>query len=133
MQVFETWLIYLIVVAIIWLILIAFGGMNPAVRLFLALLIGAIVVLFLLGNINTYCADERFWLGLLILFAFLAPLLIGFWLLWNGGWNTMKCAVFNDDGTPVIDRTIACDEAGECYPVATEIKTKAGKTTILHY
>ena len=134
MQVFEAWLIYLIVVAIVWIVLSAvdvFASLSPAAKFFLALLAGAIVVLFTTSNIEAQCADDRFWFCLLMLFAYLAPLLIGLWLLWNGGWDNMRGFAMNDNGEPKIDRTFVC-EGSDCYPIATEISGKNGKTTIIH-
>ncbi len=134
MQVFEAWLIYLIVVAVVWIVLSAvgaFGGLSRAAKLFLALLAGAIVVFITTSSIEARCADDRFWFCLLMLFAYLAPLIIGLWLLFNGGWQTMRGFALDDNGEPKVDRTYVC-EGSDCYPVATEIKGKNGKTTIIH-
>lgn len=135
MQVFEAWLVYLIIVAIVWIVLSgsdAFNGLSHAVRLFLALLAGAIVVFLLTSSIVTTCVDDRFWFCILIFFAYLAPIIIGLWLLFTGGWESMRGFALNDNGEPKIERTYACAEEG-CFPVTTKIKTREGKTTIHHY
>lgn len=134
MQVFEAWLIYLFVVAIVWVILTAvtaFSNFNQGVKLFLALLVGAIVILFTTTSVEFVCSDDRFWYCLLMIFAYLVPILIGLWLLLNGGWDTMRGFALDDNGEPKVDRTYVC-EGSDCYPVSTEIKGKNGKTTIIH-
>lgn len=130
MHIFEAWLIYLIVVAVVWIVLCAanaFGGMSMAAKLFIALLIGLIVVIVMWGSIAISCPDDGFWLCFLLLLSFLAPLLIGLWLLWRGGWECVKNLGCHEQ----VDRTYVC-RGDDCYPVKSEIKSRDGKTTIYH-
>lgn len=134
MHVFEAWLVYLIVVAVVWIVLVgvdAFKGMTAQAKFFLALLAGAIVVFFMTAGIEIHCPDDRFWLCLLLLLAYLAPLLIGLWLLWRGGWDNMRNFAMGENGQTKIDKVFVCENQ-DCYPIMTEIKTKAGSTKIFH-
>lgn len=133
MHVFEAWLVYLIVVAVVWLILqgaTCFGVLGGGAKLFIALLAGAIVVLFMTGSIQNKCPDDSFWICLLLLFAYLAPIIVGLWLLFNGGWDCMRKYTTGDCDVKV-DHTYVC-EGNTCYPVMSRVRAKDGDTTFIH-
>jgi hypothetical protein len=136
MNILEVWLVYLIVLILAWIILEAvtcFQGLSHGTKLFLALLIGLIILLFFIPTVDFVCPDDKFWYCLLLIVAILAPIIIGLWLLFNGGWNTMRrYALQGDDcDTTKINRTYVCN-GPHCYEASTEVVSRTGKTTLIH-
>ena len=130
MNVFEAWLIYLIIVFVIWLILTIgkpFSVLSQGAKLFIALLVGVIVIFFSMSSIQTECSDDGFWLSLLILFGFITPVILGLWILFTGGWDTIKHTLNSEH----IDETWVC-EGEDCHQVRSEIIGPHGRTTIIH-
>ena len=132
MNIYEIWLIYLVIVLVVWITLVgsdAFKGWSSASRLLVALIIGALVVIFLSGCLITTCPDENFWISLLFIFAFLAPILIALWLLATS-WGNVKSYVTGCDDVKV-DRKYVCN-GDVCWPLETTVRAGDGITTFLH-
>lgn len=89
MQVANAWLIYILVVLGVFILLSWCSNhfnFDTPVKLFLAALVGAIVILIVIPGVIANTSDERTWYSLLLIIAFLGPLLLALWLAWSRGW-----------------------------------------------
>jgi hypothetical protein len=111
----QAWLVYILVVIVAFLLLsiIAYTNkFNTITRLFLSFLIGALLIFILSPSIITKNEGDRTWYGLLVLVAFVIPLILGIWMIFafrSGNVN------FGQRGDCVVERTIQCDETGACH------------------
>ena len=89
MRVTDAWLIYILVVLAVF-ILLSFCGpshhLDVPTKLFLAFLVGVILILILIPGIVAL-PEDRTWYSLLLIFSFLAPLLLAAWMLWTQRWS----------------------------------------------
>ena len=99
MRATEAWSIYIILVLVVFILLtLASNRLSLGVRAFISLVIGALIVLIIAPGVATN--DDKSWYGLLILFAFIAPLILGVWLFWTGNMN------FPGFGECLVERTV---------------------------
>jgi len=97
MNVWTLWLIWIIVVIVVFIILIIpqLFGLNFAIALFIALLIGAIVVFVLAFGINlsTLSTSDRTWLAILLFVAYILPLLVALivFIVWGYTMRSARC------------------------------------------
>lgn len=64
----------------------------PPVRLMIAFLIGALAVFLSAPSLEIETGQQRIWLGILFMIAYLAPIVIGIYIIWKGGYfNSMLC------------------------------------------
>ena len=93
MNVSTSWLIYILLSAITFFILsfIATNLITP-VKLLISLLVGALAVFFSAPSLDIETGAERMWLGILLMIAYIAPILIGLYIIWKGGYfNDALC------------------------------------------
>lgn len=112
MRVTDAWLIYVLIVLGVF-ILLSFCGPTASfdlpTKLFFAFLVGVIIILILIPGI-TPVPEDRSWYSLLLIFSFLAPLLLAFWMIWTQRWSKIKLAsnepvneyACNDDGCRLV-------------------------------
>jgi hypothetical protein len=111
----QAWLVYILVVIVAFLLLsiIAYTNkFNTITRLFLSFLIGALLIFILSPSIITKNEGDRTWYGLLVLVAFVVPLILGIWMIFAFRSGTGN---FGQRGECVVERTIQCDETGACH------------------
>lgn len=89
MQTLQAVIVYLIVVIVVYLLL-AWGArmLNAGAKLFFALFVGALVSFLLLPGLVTapLTASDGTGLSLFLLIVYLAPLIVGAWLVFRGVW-----------------------------------------------
>ncbi len=147
MRIAEAWLIYILVVIVAYLVLhFIYRNLNAVGKLFIALLIGALVVFIITASITT-TSDDRVWLGFLVLFAYLFPLLLGLWILFTGGYfnnlnlNPTPCdsatsptllTTCNKTSTtgPCKENNVYTFDGNTLYPVKSELVCTDGTTTV---
>jgi hypothetical protein len=111
----QAWLIYILVVIVAYILLTIItytARLSTLVRLFLSFLIGALLIFILSPSIITKSEADRTWYGLLVLVAFVVPLVLGIWLIFayrNRGANLLQ------QKECVVERTIRCDANGSCH------------------
>lgn len=110
MQVTNAWLIYILVVLALFILLSWCSTQfhfDTTVRLFIASLVGAIVTLIVIPSVIAQTSDERTWYSLLLIVAFLGPIILAVWLAWSRNW------LWNTGGSNVGNqREFSCDENG---------------------
>jgi hypothetical protein len=97
MNVSTSWLIYILLSAITFFILsfIATNLITP-VKLLISLLVGALAVFLSAPSLDIETGAERMWLGILLMIAYIAPILIGLYIIWRGGYfNDALCVEVN--------------------------------------
>ena len=93
MNVSTSWLIYILLSAITFFILsfIATNLITP-VKLLISLLVGALAVFLSAPSLDIETGAERMWLGILLMIAYIGPILIGLYIIWKGGYfNDALC------------------------------------------
>ena len=64
----------------------------PPVRLMVSLLIGALAVFLSAPSLEIETGQQRIWLGILLMIAYIAPIVVGIYIIWKGGYfNSMLC------------------------------------------
>jgi hypothetical protein len=93
MNISTSWLIYILVTAIAYLILrFVAKNLMGSVKLMIALLIGALAVFLSAPSLDIETGMERMWMGVLFVFAYVAPILMGLYIIWKGGYfNETLC------------------------------------------
>ena len=90
MQIAQLWLVYILAVLIVYL-LIANTGLLPnlgqGVKLFIALLVGALFVFLFSPSAILDSPTDKTWFNILLLVAYIAPVVALLWLLWAGHFN----------------------------------------------
>lgn len=115
----QAWFVYILVVIIVYILLsiIAYTNrLTTIARLFLAFLIGALLIFILSPSIITKSDSDRTWYGLLVLVAFVIPLVLGVWLIFTYRDGNL----LQGQGDCVLERTIQCDSNGSCRVVGEE-------------
>lgn len=127
-------MIYVIAVLVVYLVLtLADSRLNidSLTRLLIGLVIAAIVVLIIAPGISSATPDDRVWYSLLLLFAFLVPILLFVWMLW-----TQRLSFFNKfiaanaagsagkSGPVQVEETLACDANGNNCKVTKRVETR---------
>ena len=93
MNISTSWLIYILVTALTYLIL-RFVAKNliGSVKWLIALLVGALAVFLSAPSLDIEGGMERMWMGVLFIFAYVAPILMGLYIIWKGGYfNETLC------------------------------------------
>jgi hypothetical protein len=93
MNVSTSWLIYILVTLITYFLLtfIAKNLMNT-VKILIALLVGALAVFLSAPNLEIETGTEKLWLGMLLLISYIAPISVGLFIIWKGGYfNEVLC------------------------------------------
>ena len=89
MRVTDAWLIYVLIVLGVF-ILLSFCGNSTSLdvptKLFFSFLVGVVVILILIPGIVAL-PEDRTWYSLLLIFSFLAPLLLALWMIWSQRWG----------------------------------------------
>lgn len=109
----QAWLIYILVVIIAFVLLSIItytSHLNTIVRLFLSFLIGALLIFILSPSIIVKNDADRTWYGLLVLVAFVVPLILGIWLIF-----AFRSGNLGQQNECVVERTIQCDSDGACH------------------
>jgi hypothetical protein len=58
----------------------------------IALLVGALAVFLSAPSLDIEGGMERIWMGVLFIFAYVAPILMGLYIIWKGGYfNETLC------------------------------------------
>lgn len=106
MGILELWLLYILVVIVAYILLLfILRNTTTAVRLFFALLIGALIVFIWAASVRVVRDSDRVWLGLLLLLAYILPIAVGIWIIWKSGylnnaWKSMfSCSDENTEST----------------------------------
>lgn len=135
MRVSEVWLIYILVVVISYIIIHSLIGKNTVdivVKLFFAMLIGAILILILIPGITADDANSRTFYSLLLLVAFIVPLIIAVYIFITGRYKNMTGMLgaigdkmkLNGDH---LEQEVECD--GDKCNVVKETHTAGDKKT----
>jgi len=93
MNVSTSWLIYIVVSGIVYILMTFIAQkLLPPVRLMVALLIGALAVFLSAPSLEIETGQQRIWLGILFMIAYLSPIIVGIYIIWKGGYfNSMLC------------------------------------------
>lgn len=138
MRVSEVWLIYILVIVISYIVIqyITRGNnIDFVVNLFFSMLIGAIVILILIPGITADDANSRTFYSLLLLVAFIVPLLLAVYVFISGRHKNMtnmlssigdKMNFYGDH----VEQEVECD--GDKCNVVKETRTFGdNKTTTI--
>jgi hypothetical protein len=93
MNVSTSWLIYILVTLVTYFLLtfIAKNLMNT-VKILISLLVGALAVFLSAPNLEIETGTEKLWLGMLLLVSYIAPIGVGLFIIWKGGYfNEVLC------------------------------------------
>jgi hypothetical protein len=93
MNISTSWLIYILVTAIVFVILrfVAKNLMTP-IKLLISLLVGALAVFLSSPSIDIEPGMNKMWMGTLFIIAYVAPLILGLYIIWKGGYfNETLC------------------------------------------
>jgi hypothetical protein len=95
MNVSTSWLIYILVTVLVYIILrfIAKKLITP-VKLMIAFLVGAFAVFLSAPTLDVETRNDRLMMGGLFIVAYLAPIVIGLYIIWKGGYfNETLCVI----------------------------------------
>ncbi len=95
MNVSSSWLIYILVTVITFFILkfVAKKLITP-VKLLISLLVGAFAVFLSAPSLDIETRNDRLMMGGLFIIAYLAPIVIGLYIIWKGGYfNETLCVI----------------------------------------
>jgi len=95
MNVSTSWLIYILVTVLVYIILrfIAKKLIAP-VKLMIAFLVGAFAVFLSAPTLDVETRNDRLMMGGLFIVAYLAPIIIGLYIIWKGGYfNETLCVI----------------------------------------
>lgn len=130
----QAWLIYILVVLIIYLLLTLADNtihINNLSRLLIGFIVGAFVILIIAPGIVTTSPDDRVWYSLLILIAFLVPIILFLWMLWT---QRLNFAGFSNCLSPIrspgaasVEETQTCDVDGKNCRTTRIIETSNGR------
>ena len=130
MRVAEAWILYILVVLGVFIILTLCKcfALDILTRLFLAFLIGVILILILIPGITSVTADERTWYSLLLIVTFFVPLVLALWMLWSK--RDLLSNKLGDSCT--IEKQSVCDSDGYCR-IVSETRTCGNQVETRHY
>jgi uncharacterized membrane protein len=95
MNVSTSWLIYILVTVIVYVILrfVAKKLITP-VKLMIAFLVGAFAVFLSAPTLDVETRNDRLMMGGLFIVAYLAPIIVGLYIIWKGGYfNETLCVI----------------------------------------
>ena|SRR5581483_1973230 len=129
----QAWLIYILVVLIIYLLLTLADktlNMSNLSRLLAGFIVGALIVLIIAPGITSTNPDDRVWYSLLILVAFLIPIVLFLWMLWTQRFNISYLSPMrspsSEDGI-TVEETQVCDARGKNCRTTHVVETKNGR------
>jgi hypothetical protein len=93
MNISTSWLIYILVTVVAYLILkYVATNLMGSVKLMIALLVGALAVFLSAPSLDIESGMERIWMGVLFVVAYVAPIIMGLYIIWKGGYfNETLC------------------------------------------
>jgi len=105
MNVSTSWIIYVLLSLITFFILtfIASNLITP-VKLLISLLVGALAVFLSAPTLEIETGNERMWLGVLFMVAYLAPIIIGLYIIWKGGYFNDALCVKPEDISKTVSK-----------------------------
>lgn len=116
MRVTDAWLIYILVVLFVFILLSvipASASFDLPTKLFFAFLVGVIVILIIVPNIVAL-PEERTWYSLLLIIAFLVPIGLAAWMIWQRRWPSIPgLTAESSPGEESVHREYVCDPNGE--------------------
>jgi hypothetical protein len=98
MNVSTSWLIYILITVLVYVILrfVAKKLITP-VKLMIAFLVGAFAVFLSAPTLDVESRNDRLMMGALFIVAYLAPIILGLYIIWKGGYfNETLCVVPED-------------------------------------
>lgn len=131
MDVSLLWLIYILTVLIVYFLLSICSmkiKFDMITKLFLALIVALIVVLFSIPHITPHGSSEKTWYSILLLVAFLAPLAIALWLIWTRNRGQVLTMLGIEDGDV---RQFDCDN-DQCV-LRKETRRNNGTREVYNY
>jgi hypothetical protein len=95
MNVATSWLIYILVTVIVYIILrFTAKKLITSVKLLISLLVGAFAVFLSAPSLDVITRSDRLMMGGLFIIAYLAPIIIGLYIIWKGGYfNDTLCVL----------------------------------------
>ena|SRR5579883_3066147 len=114
MRVTDAWLIYILVVLFVFILLSLVSvssSFDLPTKLFFAFLVGVIIILVIVPNIVAL-PEDRSWYSLLLIVAFLVPIGLAAWMIWQRKWPTLNMGE-SSDGEENVHREFICDPDGE--------------------
>lgn len=95
MNVSTSWLIYILVTVLVYVILrFVAKKLISSVKLMIAFLVGAFAVFLSAPTLDVETRNDRLMMGGLFIVAYLAPILIGLYIIWKGGYfNETLCVI----------------------------------------
>jgi hypothetical protein len=93
MNISTSWLIYILVTVVAYFILrFVAKNLMGSVKLMIALLVGALAVFLSAPSLDIEGGMQRMWMGVLFVFAYVAPIVMGLYIIWKGGYfNETLC------------------------------------------
>lgn len=130
----QAWLVYILVVLIVYLLLTLADNtvhISNLSRLLIGFIIGAFIILIIAPGIVSTSPDDRIWYSLLILVAFLVPIILFLWMLWT---QQLNFATFSGCLSPArspeavsVDERQVCDVDGKNCRTTRIIETSNGR------
>jgi hypothetical protein len=95
MNVSTSWLIYILVTILVYVILRFIAKkLITTVKLMIAFLVGAFAVFLSAPTLDIETRNDRLMMGGLFIVAYLAPIIIGLYIIWKGGYfNETLCVI----------------------------------------
>ena len=93
MNISTSWLIYILVTVIAYFILkFVAKNMIASVKFMIALLVGALAVFLSAPSLEIDNQNDRIMMGGLFIIAYVAPIIVGLYIIWKGGYfNETLC------------------------------------------
>jgi hypothetical protein len=95
MNVSTSWLIYILVTVLVYVILrfVAKKLITP-VKLLVSFLVGALAVFLSAPTLDVETRNDRLMMGGLFFIAYITPIIIGLYIIWKGGYfNETLCVI----------------------------------------
>ena len=100
MNVSTSWLIYILVTVLVYVILRFIAKkLIPSVKLMIAFLVGAFAVFLSAPTLDVETRNDRLMMGGLFIVAYLAPIIIGLYIIWKGGYFNETLCVIPEKGS----------------------------------
>lgn len=95
MNVASSWLIYILVTVLVYVILrFVAKKLITSVKVLISLLVGAFAVFLSAPSLEVVTRTDRLMMGGLFIIAYLAPILVGLYIIWKGGYfNETLCVI----------------------------------------
>jgi len=105
MNVSTSWLIYILVTIVVFVILkfVAKKLITP-VKLLIALLVGAFAVFLSAPSLVIESGTDKLMMGGLFIVAYAAPIVIGLYIIWKGGYFNETLCVIPETKSKIITK-----------------------------